>query len=121
VRELSGGFAGVTTGPGRRERCSPRPWTGSAPSCTWHSRAGRLGDAAADLVRHGADDLLAHGARPLAFLDYIAQARLDPAVVTRRWTVSRAVVAKSARRSWAARPPRCPTPTRTMWWMSPAA
>jgi phosphoribosylformylglycinamidine cyclo-ligase len=43
--------------------------------------AGRVGDAAADLVYHGADDLLVHGARPVAFLDYIAQSRLDPETV----------------------------------------
>jgi phosphoribosylformylglycinamidine cyclo-ligase len=42
---------------------------------------GRVSDAAADLIYHSADDLLAHGARPLCFLDYIAQARLDPGVV----------------------------------------
>ena len=44
-------------------------------------RAGRLDDAAADLVYHSANDLLTAGARPLAFLDYIAQAALAPADV----------------------------------------
>src|SRR5215472_14829450 len=34
-------------------------------------RAGRLGDAAADLVYHSANDLLTAGARPVAFLDYV--------------------------------------------------
>jgi phosphoribosylformylglycinamidine cyclo-ligase len=32
-------------------------------------------------VYHGADDLLVHGARPLAMPDYVAQSRLDPDVV----------------------------------------
>ena len=44
-------------------------------------RAGRLADAAADLVYHSANDLLTAGARPLAFLDYVAQAALEPADV----------------------------------------
>lgn len=35
----------------------------------------------ADVVSHCANDLAAHGARPLAFLDYIAMARLDPDLV----------------------------------------
>jgi phosphoribosylformylglycinamidine cyclo-ligase len=40
--------------------------------------AGRLDDAAADLVFHCANDLLVHGGHPLAFLDYVAQSRLVP-------------------------------------------
>ncbi|MDR7486722.1 MAG: phosphoribosylformylglycinamidine cyclo-ligase [Armatimonadota bacterium] len=35
----------------------------------------------ADIVAHCANDLVAVGARPVAFLDYIAMARLDPTVV----------------------------------------
>jgi phosphoribosylformylglycinamidine cyclo-ligase len=80
VRPLPGGFAGVMD------------WAAGAPllaatvdgvGTKLHLalEAGRVADAAADLVYHGADDLLAHGARPVAFLDYIAQSRLDPNVV----------------------------------------
>jgi phosphoribosylformylglycinamidine cyclo-ligase len=35
----------------------------------------------ADIVAHCANDLVAGGGRPLAFLDYIAMGRLDPSVV----------------------------------------
>jgi phosphoribosylformylglycinamidine cyclo-ligase len=45
-------------------------------------RLGRDEVIGADIVAHCANDLVANGARPVAFLDYIAMARLDPAIVT---------------------------------------
>ncbi len=80
VRPLVGGFAGVM------EFAHGAPLlaaTMDGVGTTLHLalRAGRLEDAAADLVYHGANDLLVHGARPLAFLDYVAQARLEPETV----------------------------------------
>lgn len=44
-------------------------------------RCGRDGVVGADIVAHGANDLVCSGARPLAFLDYVAMGRLDAAVV----------------------------------------
>ena len=43
--------------------------------------AGRHDTVGQDLVHHCVDDLLAAGARPLLFLDYIATGRIDPDVV----------------------------------------
>jgi phosphoribosylformylglycinamidine cyclo-ligase len=82
VVPLPGGFAGVMRWPGDPgARLVAATMDGVGTKLHVALAAGRVGDAAADLVRHGANDLLVHGARPLAFLDYIAQSRLDPAVV----------------------------------------
>lgn len=80
VAPLVGGFAGVMRFPGSPSMLAAT-MDGVGTKLHLAMQAGRLDDAAADLVYHGANDLLVHGARPLAFLDYLAQARLDPEVV----------------------------------------
>ncbi len=80
VAPLVGGFAGVMRFPGAGGLLAAT-MDGVGTKLHLAQSAGRLDDAAADLVYHGANDLLVHGARPLAFLDYLAQARLDPADV----------------------------------------
>jgi phosphoribosylformylglycinamidine cyclo-ligase len=80
VRPLVGGFAGIMAYPGDSPLVAAT-MDGVGTKLHLARRMGRLEDAAADLVYHGANDLLVHGARPLAFLDYVAQARLDPEVV----------------------------------------
>ncbi len=81
VREIPGGFAGVTAWPGGAATLLAATMDGVGTKLHLALPAGRVAEAAADLVYHCADDLLVHGARPLAFLDYVAQARLDPALV----------------------------------------
>ena len=80
VRPLERGFAGVMEWPAGT-RLVAATMDGVGTKLHLALAAGRAGDAAADLVYHGADDLLVHGARPVAFLDYIAQSRLDPETV----------------------------------------
>jgi phosphoribosylformylglycinamidine cyclo-ligase len=81
VRDIPGGFAGVTAWPGGSATLLAATMDGVGTKLHLALAAGRVAEAAADLVYHCADDLLVHGARPLAFLDYVAQARLDPPVV----------------------------------------
>jgi phosphoribosylformylglycinamidine cyclo-ligase len=81
VRPLPGGFAGVTALPAGPAPLLAATMDGVGTKLHVAIAAGRVEDAAADLVYHCADDLLCHGARPLAFLDYVAQSRLDPEVV----------------------------------------
>jgi phosphoribosylformylglycinamidine cyclo-ligase len=81
VRRIPGGFAGAIEWPGGGGTMLAATMDGVGTKLHLARVAGRVADAAADLVYHCADDLLVHGARPLAFLDYVAQARLDPEVV----------------------------------------
>jgi phosphoribosylformylglycinamidine cyclo-ligase len=80
VVPVPGGFCGVMRWPAG-ERWMAATMDGVGTKLHLALAEGRLPGACADLVYHCADDLLAHGARPLAFLDYIAQARLEPEVV----------------------------------------
>ena len=80
VKPLGGGFAGGMAWPGGGPLVAAT-MDGVGTKLHLALAAGRVDDAAADLVYHGANDLLVHGARPVAFLDYIAQARLAPEVV----------------------------------------
>jgi phosphoribosylformylglycinamidine cyclo-ligase len=77
VAPLAGGFAGVMRFPGAAGLLAAT-MDGVGTKLHIAKLARRLDDAAADLVYHGANDLLVHGGRPLAFLDYLAQASLDP-------------------------------------------
>jgi phosphoribosylformylglycinamidine cyclo-ligase len=83
VAPLPGAFAGVMrfpAGPGAGSLLAAT-MDGVGTKLHLAKRAGRLADAAADLVYHSANDLLTAGARPVAFLDYVAQAVLEPADV----------------------------------------
>ena len=83
VRPLTGGFAGVMDWPGGAEvPLLAATMDGVGTKLHLAIEMGRVDAVAADLVYHCANDLLAHGARPIAFLDYIAQSSLDPERVT---------------------------------------
>src|SRR5262249_15076818 len=80
VAPLVGGVAGGMRVPGSNPLLAAT-MDGVGTKLHLAQKAGRLGDAAADLVYHGANDLLVHAARPVAFLDYLAQSKLDPEAV----------------------------------------
>jgi phosphoribosylformylglycinamidine cyclo-ligase len=84
VAPLVGGFAGVMrlpSVPGAHGALLAATMDGVGTKLHLAQKAGRIADAAADLVYHGANDLLVHGARPVAFLDYLAQSKLDAETV----------------------------------------
>ena len=83
VAPLAGGFAGVMRWPSPPAAAGLMAASLDGVGTKLHLAlaCGRVADAAADVVYHGANDLLVHGARPVALLDYIAQSKLDPVVV----------------------------------------
>lgn len=74
---LVGGFGGMVRLPADVERpVLVLSTDGVGTKALVAIRAGRHDTVGEDLVNHCVNDILVHGARPLAFLDYIAGARL---------------------------------------------
>jgi phosphoribosylformylglycinamidine cyclo-ligase len=74
-----GHFAGVIS-LGRRDSSTPHlvaSMDGVGTKVLLAAAAGAYATAAGDVVRHGANDCLAVGARPLFFLDYVAWGKVD--------------------------------------------
>ncbi len=76
-----GGFAGLYALAGYREPVLASTIDGIGTKVMVAKAVGRYGSLGADIVNHCANDVLATGARPLLFLDYIASGRLDPEAV----------------------------------------
>ena len=77
-----GGFGGmVRVPPGYDEPVLVASTDGVGTKILVAIRAGRHDTIGEDLVNHCVDDILVHGARPVAFLDYIAAAAVEPELV----------------------------------------
>ncbi len=76
-----GGFAGLYALAGYREPVLASTIDGIGTKVMVARAVGRYDSLGADIVNHCANDVLATGARPLIFLDYIASGRLDPEAV----------------------------------------
>lgn len=73
-----GGFGGmVRVPPGYRQPVLVMSTDGVGTKVVVAREAGRFDTVGEDLVNHSVNDILVHGARPLAFLDYIAGAGLS--------------------------------------------
>lgn len=76
-----GGFAGLYALSGLREPVLASTIDGVGTKVLVAGAVGRYDSLGADIVNHCANDVLATGARPLVFLDYVASGRLDPVTV----------------------------------------
>ena len=77
----TGGFAGLYRLAGYREPVLSSTIDGVGTKVLVAKELGSYASIGADIVNHCADDVLATGARPLLFLDYVASGRLDPDAV----------------------------------------
>ncbi len=79
----AGGFAGLYALAGYREPVLASTIDGIGTKVLVAKETGRYDSLGADIVNHCANDVLAAGARPLLFLDYVGTGRLDPEAVAR--------------------------------------
>lgn len=76
-----GGFAGLYALAGYRDPVLASTIDGVGTKVLVAREVGRYDSLGVDIVNHCANDVLATGARPLFFLDYVASGRLDPEAV----------------------------------------
>jgi len=79
----AGGFAGLYALAGYGEPVLASTIDGVGTKVLVAREVGRYDSLGADIVNHCANDVLATGARPLLFLDYVASGKLDPEAVAR--------------------------------------
>ena len=77
----AGGFAGLYALGGYTDPVLASTVDGIGTKVLVAKETGRYGSLGADIVNHCANDVLATGARPLLFLDYVGTGRLDPQAV----------------------------------------
>ena len=77
----AGGFAGLYALAGMEDPVLASTIDGIGTKVFVARELGRYDSLGADIVNHCANDILATGARPLFFLDYVGTGRLDPEAV----------------------------------------
>lgn len=83
TRGVAGAFGGMVAVPsGMRRPTLVMSTDGVGTKVLVAMRAGKHDTVGEDLVNHSVNDILVHGAMPIAFLDYIAGAELSPDTIT---------------------------------------